>query len=375
MRLRALRAALALLLLAPAASLAHKPSDAYLTLAPEGDAVAARLDVALRDLEQAVGLDADGDGRITWGELRARADDVDAYVLGRLELAGGGGRCPARVIGREVDRHADGAYAVLRLRAECAPGAQALRLRYALLFDLDPQHRGLVRWGGADGARSAILAADRRTLTLDPEPPAPGRELLAWAREGVRHIAEGFDHLLFVTSLLLPAALRRERGGWVPRPALRPALAEVARVVTAFTAAHSLSLGAAALGLVSLPSRGVESAIAASVVVAAANNVVPLWSGRAWQVALGFGLVHGLGFASVLAELGFARGPLAARLLGFNLGVEAGQLAVVACLLPILHGLRTAPWYRRLALPVLSCAIAALAACWLAERSLGVALL
>ena len=152
-------------------------------------------------------------------------------------------------------------------------------------------------------------------------------------------------------------------------------LGEVLRIVTGFTLAHSLSLGLAAAGLLALPSRAVESAIAASVIVAAANNVIPLWHGRSWLVAFGFGLIHGFGFASVLGDLGLEGGPFVARLVGFNLGVELGQLAVVAVLLPLLYPVRSFRWYRAVALPGLSAAIAALALVWLAERSLDIALL
>jgi len=370
---RRLLAPAVLLLLASGGARAHEPSTAHLTLARAGDAWEARLDVALRDLEDAVGLDEDGDGRITWGELRARGPAVDAYVLARLRLGGPAGDCDARVAGREVDRHAGAAYAVVRLRAACPPGARELALRYDLLFDVDPQHRALVRVeGGAAGAQAAILAADRRTRALDA--PAPERQLAELAGEGLRHIAQGYDHLLFLTSLLLPAALRRARGGWLPAPSLGVALAETARVVTAFTAAHALSLGAASAGLVALPARLVESAIAASVILAAAHNVAPLWRGGAWRVAFVFGLVHGLGFAGALADLGFGGGALAARLLAFHVGVEAGQLAVVACLLPLLYAVRATGWYPRIALPLLSIAIAYVGACWLAERGLGLAL-
>ncbi len=374
--MRCLACALLLALFPASAAQGHKPSDAYLTLAPEGGgAWSGRLDLSLRDLEQALGLDSDGDGRITWGELDGRSGEIDAYAEARLRLAADGAPCRSRVVGRQVDRHSDGAYAVLRLGADCPPGARALEVRYGLLFDLDPQHRGLLRVESAGGTRSAIFSADRRTQTLALGAPAPLGELLAYAGLGAHHIAIGFDHLLFLLSLLLPAALRRERGGWSPAPAFRPVLGEVARIVTSFTAAHSLTLALAAAGLLALPSRAVESAIAASVILAALNNVIPLWRTRAWIVAFGFGLVHGLGFASVLGDLGLGRGPLAARLLGFNLGVEAGQLAVVAGLLPVLHGVRAARWYRGFALPALSAAIAAIAALWLAERSLDLALL
>ena len=151
--------------------------------------------------------------------------------------------------------------------------------------------------------------------------------------------------------------------------ALRPAALEVARVVTAFTAAHSITLCLAALGLVSLPSRWVESAIAASVVLAALNNLWPLVDGRRWAVAFGFGLVHGFGFASVLADLGLPSDALATALVGFNLGVELGQLAIVAAFLPLAFVLRGTLAYRRVAFPLGSLAIAGVALVWLVERA------
>ena len=111
-------------------------------------------------------------------------------------------------------------------------------------------------------------------------------------------------------------------------------------VVTAFTLAHSITLTLAALRLVELPSRLVESAIAASVVLAAVNNLVPVVERRRWMVAFAFGLIHGFGFASVLAELGLPQETLVLSLLGFNLGVELGQLAIVAVFLPTAYALR-----------------------------------
>jgi hypothetical protein len=191
----------------------------------------------------------------------------------------------------------------------------------------------------------------------------------------VRHIALGTDHLLFLLSLLLPAVLRRSGGRWEPERALRAAGAGVLRVVTAFTLAHSLTLSLAALGVLRLPSRLVETAIAASVVLAAANNLWPCVGGRRWLAAFGFGLVHGLGFASVLAGLGLPRTALVASLLAFNLGVELGQLAFVAALWPIVWRLRRWPGYPRVVLAGGSVAIALLASLWLVERGVGVALL
>jgi len=362
---------LVLLVLLPALAHAHEPSDSHLTLRVESARIDGRWDVALRDLDYALGLDADADGRITWGELRARAREIDAYALASLELAADGARCETRAQGLLADRHSDGAYAVLRFEAVCPSAPSELGIRYALFAALDPQHRGLLRLEGVGETTSAVLGGELAEARFTLGAPDRSGTFVRYARQGVWHIGIGADHILFLLSLLLPAVLFRKDGRWTAAPALRPAALEVARVVTAFTAAHSITLSLAVLGLVSLPSRPVESAIAASVVLAAANNLWPLVDGRRWAVAFGFGLVHGLGFASVLADLGLPARALATALLGFNLGVEAGQLAIVIVFLPLAFALRDTLVYRRVALPLGSLAIAAVALVWLVERGAG----
>ena len=135
-----------------------------------------------------------------------------------------------------------------------------------------------------------------------------------------------------------------------------------------------MTLTLAALDVVSLPSRLVESAIAASVVLAALNNLWPLITRRVWLVAFGFGLIHGFGFASVLADLGLPQEGLVLALLGFNLGVEAGQLAIVLALLPLVYGLRQSALFKGFALPASSFAIALIASLWLIERAFDLAI-
>jgi len=148
----------------------------------------------------------------------------------------------------------------------------------------------------------------------------------------------------------------------------RPALINVLKIVTAFTLAHSLTLSLATLGIVRLPPRLVESTIAASVILAALNNIRPVLGERGWIVAFCFGLVHGFGFANVLVDLGLARPTLALALIGFNLGVEIGQLAIVAAFLPLAFGLRGSWVYQRLTFRFGSAVIALLAATWMMER-------
>ena len=178
--------------------------------------------------------------------------------------------------------------------------------------------------------------------------------------------------MLFLLALLLPAVLRREQGRWVPLPQIRAALSDVARIVTAFSIAHSLTLSLAALGLVRLPARITEPAIAASVVVAAVNNVRPVFGRDRWVVAFALGLLHGFGFSSALSDAGLARGRLLGSLLGFNLGVELGQLAIVAAFVPAAFLVRRTLVYRRVALAGGSTAIAVVATVWLVARVLDI---
>jgi HupE / UreJ protein len=362
------------MLLAPAAS-AHKPSDSYLSLSVGARQVTGRWDIALRDLEHAIGLDRDGDGAITWGEVKARHTDIAAHALARLALRSAGAACATAPVEQLVDRHSDGAYAVLGFVADCPTPIGPLEITYDLLFDLDPLHRGLVQVGSGELAQTSIFSPERRTWRVQPGRPNLGQQFVTYLREGIWHIWIGIDHLLFLLCLLLPAAWRQRESSEEPGRHGAPVLGEIVKVVTAFTVAHSITLGLAALGVVELPSRLVESAIAASIVFAALNNVYPICTRRLWVVAFGFGLIHGFGFASVLADLALPQHTLVLALLGFNLGVEIGQLAVVGLFLSLCWALRRLDVvWPRWAAPLPAWAIGAIAALWFVERAFGVAL-
>lgn len=354
---------------------AHKPSDSYLSLAIEGNTVNGQWDIALRDMDFALGLDSNGDAAITWGEVRAKQPEIAAYAMSRLQLSAAGKACPATVTEHLIDDHTDGAYAVLRFKAECPASLEILQARYALFFDIDPQHKGLLRLQFQGSSSTGIFSPDKAIQQFVLSRPSKMRQFLDYGREGVWHIWVGFDHILFLLALLLPAVVVRQANKWQAVNAFKPAFWSVLKIVTAFTLAHSITLTLATLGVVSLPSRLVESTIAASVVVAALNNIFPLFRERRWVMAFVFGLVHGFGFASVLTDLGLPQDALVLALVGFNLGVEAGQLTIVAAFLPIAFALRHTLLYRRLVLFGGSIVIAILAAVWLIERAFDLKLL
>jgi hypothetical protein len=348
---------------------AHKPSDSYLVIRADSSGLTGQWDIALRDLDFAIGLDGDGDGRITWGETRTRHPEIAAYALARLTLQADGQPCTLEVPQQLVDRHTDGAYSVLQLAIRCPVASPArLSVDYRLFAELDPQHRGLLNLTTRAGSRSAVFSPEAPQQTFELATITRGSQFVDYAREGVWHIWIGFDHILFLVSLLLPAVLVWHKPRWEPAKRFSSSFWEVAKIVTAFTVAHSITLSLATLGWISLPSRWVESAIAASVVLAALNNIRPVVEGRRWVVAFCFGLIHGFGFASVLQDLGLPPDALLLALVAFNVGVEAGQLAIVAVFLPIAFVLRRHWVYRRIILMGGSALIALLAAVWLAER-------
>lgn len=382
--------ALLLLLGAFAASVAHahKASDSYLSLQVDSEKITGQWDIALRDLDIVLDLDRNADAVIDWGEVRTRHADIAAYALSHLALkqsGPAGAACTLSVTDHLIDNHTDGAYAVLKLVGSCPSAASTLSVNYSLLFDVDAQHRGLLKLtsnsagGTGDPATpfvvSAVFPAENATQSFVLVAPSTWSQFATFVADGVKHIAIGFDHILFLVALLLPAVLIRQNGAWIPVADLRTALWSVFRIVTAFTVAHSITLSLAVLDIVQLPSRFVESAIAASVLLTALDNLRPFLPRKRWLVAFTFGLLHGFGFASVLVDLKLPASTLMLSLLGFNVGVEIGQLILVAILVPLAYVSRASWGYSRIVLGAGSAVIAAISLGWLAERSLNLQLM
>ncbi len=239
-------------------------------------------------------------------------------------------------------------------------GVVSYSLESRLLPELSFGHRQalvVVEGDGRETFRSLLSGRDARFAFV----PAAGSSATTegfWGffRLGLHHIITGYDHLLFLFGLLL--VCHRMRSALL--------------LITAFTVAHSLTLALSVFGLVDLPGRLVEAVIAASILYVGLENLIRRGAESRWRVLLcfSFGLVHGLGFAGVLHEMGIAQTGAAAAvpLLAFNAGVEAGQLGIAALLLPLLWALRRRPAFLRMGVPVLSLLVAGAGAWWLLER-------
>jgi hypothetical protein len=370
-----------LLLVCAGVAQAHKASDAYLNWQVDGSRIQQRIDIALRDLDRDLALDADNDGFLNWGEVRRRWPDIERLAAQGVVVTADGQPCMAQAPAvPQLDEHSDGRYAVLQRTLHCASAVRVLEVDYRLFERSDATHRGIARIariaGAAQDGAVLVPAAGVQRFVVNDAGRAPAlRSFAGFVAEGMRHIAGGLDHVLFLVTLLMVAVWRRTGAGWVPRHSATSAWAETLRLVTAFTVAHSLTLGLAAAGLLAPPARWVESLIAASVLVAALDNLWPIVRGPRWIMVSVFGLVHGLGFAGPLRDLGLRRGELMLPLLGFNLGAELGQLALVGVLLPLAISLRGMRWYRLAVVGGGSMAIAGLALVWTLQRSLELELL
>jgi hypothetical protein len=348
---------------------AHLASDSYLQIEIGDDGtVRGQWDIALRDLDVAVGLDANEDGTITWGELRAKAREIEAYAFGRLALSRGGSACTLKATNLLVDHHAGYAYAVLPFTTEC-PANGRLTLRYGLLFDLDPSHRGLLTVATGRQSSTDVLAPDHAEITLDRDPEPLGEQVARFLAFGFEHILLGYDHLLFIAVLLVTAALRRAGGSrWMAIDGPGRVLIETIKTLTAFTLAHAIVLTPAVLGMVNVPARLVEPAVAVTIMLAAFDNIHPILPRLRWQVAFLFGLIHGLSFASVLGPMRLPPLGFALALGSFNIGVEAGQIALALLLVPITFVLRHEGVYCRLIAPGISACALLLAGVWFSDR-------
>jgi len=367
--LRTLSLLLVLLLAGPAAR-AHIASNGFLTLKVDGPKVSGAVELAIRDGELAVGLDRDGNGKVTWGELKSSQAALQNYMRGHLRLTGADAPCPLKFAAVEVNDRVDGSYLWLPITADCGGAFRRLSIDYTLLDAVDPSHRGLLTLFANGAAQTAVLGGGAGTRQFELNDISSWSAFVEYLRAGIWHIWSGIDHLLFLLSLLLPAVLVRRQNRWEAVPIAGPAFLNIVKVVTAFTLAHSITLSLAAFEVIRLPSRITESVIAASIIIAALNNVFPRVTEGRWRIAFAFGLLHGFGFASVLAEMGLPKGARLISLLAFNVGVEAGQLVVVLAVMPLAYFLRATKFYRRGIMPWGSSAIACLALFWFVQRAL-----
>jgi hydrogenase/urease accessory protein HupE len=340
-----------------ASARAHDPGMTVATVIVEQRETLIELSVKGSDLERAAGIDLlDPGGKVDPDRLAGAAAAVGTQLRATANIEAETAVCPLEVV--ELIAVEDGVLAILK--APCGTAEAGLSYRSRLLHETNPatiQHVVLLR---GDDAIPAALTRERNSLEI--QAPLPLTEVAArYLASGAKHIFTGYDHVAFLLALLLWA-----RGIWT-----------VVKVVTAFTLSHSITLSLAALDLVSLPGGLIEPLIAASVVAVALENFLNRRIERRWRVAFFLGFIHGFGFAGALRDVGLPQDALLIALGFFNIGVEIGQVAIVAIVVPLLLGIDrlsarapAAPVRRPALVYGVSAGIVGLGGYWFIQRTL-----
>ena len=345
---------------------AHQSSTAYLALQQhEQGQVHAEYRLAVRDLALITPLDGNADLRISWGEVQAQQNALYALLASNMQFLAQQKRCQLQQQQpMALDQIAGMTYVVAAFSVHCAT-MQPEQLDYHLLQNIDSGHRLIISMQQAgESARSWMMAPGQTLL----QQQSLRHTFVSYVQEGIHHILTGYDHLLFLLCLLLPAVYQREQGQWVPVRHASTTIKRTLYIATAFTAAHSITLSLAALNIVSIPARLIESVIAFSIALAALNNLIPFLGKRQVMIAFLFGLVHGFGFANALSSLPLERLARVTALFSFNVGIELGQLLCIVIFLPIALLIRQRSFYQRWVLQsgsVLACVLALL---WMVQR-------
>ena len=323
--------------LASSPAWAHKPSDAHLQIAVTDDRFTGSLAVAARDLDGALDVDFDGNGDITWNEVTTAAPRIAAYETERLSITADGSPCTYALGPGSLVDFSDGAYWTVSITGTCPAAPDTLTVRYKLLFDIDAQHRGIVSVSTAT-MRKTSVARDGTPIAVDLEPTSAIR----FVGNGIAAIATSPLHLFFLVCLVLPAVLVRRR----PASSLREVIPETAATIAGLAIATLATFMLAASGLVGLPAWLVEVAVAGSIIVVAALNLLRADESR-WDFVFELGLVQGLGFAVSLGQLGAPVTHIGPTL-GFAVGIVLAEAGIVAAILPALFAMRRTLVYQTL---------------------------
>ena len=376
--------------LLPAGSVsAHSGEQSYVYLEIFDDAIAGRVEYPVDDLNAATGLDLPDDADDALVALEANRAVVEAYTTAHLAIGPADGATTWEYSFDEVETLEifRGTYAIIHFEVDQQfdPPPRTFTLSYDGIIESDPSKDAFLLiatdWDSGtfnnEGDEFLRYDADSTTQIVDLDDTSWWKGFRGTVDLGVEHIRIGTDHIMFVLALVLPAVLvftrqpGDEQAGWHPSASFGSSLWRILKIATMFTVAHTITLALGGFGIVELPERLVETVIAISIALAALHNIRPIFPNREWMLAFGFGLFHGFGFAGLLSELGLDRSNRFTSLLGFNIGVEIGQAAIILMVIPTLFMLRRTRYYR-IVLVGGSLVLAALSLLWATERVFGI---
>ena len=357
-------------------AVAHAQGQSYLYFQVGEDTLTSHVSAPVQDLNEVLSLGLPTE-RVSQVEIEPSIAKIRAYVEANTNIQCAPQTCTLSYKSSDLQRTSSGQFLQLYYDIkgfDTMP--EALQIRYDPLLVDKPGFTNFVlidqNWktGTFNEEANIVLTYDKagKVKTLDLTKGSLFQGLSAIAKLGVKHILEGIDHVLFLIVLLLPSVVRREEGRWKPVDKFSTALTYVIKVAITFTISYSITLCLATLQIVDLPSQLVESVIAASIGLAAVDLFYPIFRKRIWLIIFIFGLFHGFGFASVLGDLGVTRQNTVLSLLAFNIGIDLGQVAIIAVVFPLLYLLRKQFFYPSWVLKAGGLLLGMVSLYWLVER-------
>ena len=351
---------------------AHELSTAYVngTVNSEG-LVSGEIKINILDLKEAIVLDKNENGELTWGEILAGKPSIHRYLNERLRFSQNSPQCHLSLNSPlALQSLSQNTMLVIAYKVSCenADINTTITLHYEILFDLIANHKAIVSISGHQNEFLSIFDQDTSEQSFNLSTSNILNAFISFVYQGIFHILIGTDHILFLLTLLLTIVLVYKNNQWLPIVSKKMIVKRTFCLVTAFTIAHSITLSGTALGWLPVFGTWIEVIIAASIVFNVLNNIFP----KVHQLSLitfVFGLVHGMGFAGALSELGLPEQQKILSVLAFNLGVEIGQIMILIVSLPLLIWLRNKSIYIKYLMPMASLAIGGLAIFWVIERT------
>ena len=356
------------LLMVPKLANAHEANHTYVFLRVYENGVNGRLEISAKDINKELGIDLNEE--IQEAELTPYIPQIKKYRESNFSLTSNGLLFPidfgeTKILALDdeddyIEFHFD------VKKTDIMP--DYFDITYSPFFKSNSNHKGVLiieyNWkaGIVDNHTliAEIFTKGDETKQLSLSDVSLWKGFVAMIKLGIWHIWIGLDHIFFLLALVLPSVVKRnnfqgevavldydssEKSQWKPVAKFKPAFLYILKIVTFFTIAHSITLALASMNLFTLPSRYVESIIAFSIAIAALHNIIPIFKSEEWVIAFVFGLFHGFGFAGVLGEKGLGGDYMILSLLGFNGGVEIGQLCILAVIFPILYFMRVYKFY------------------------------
>lgn len=361
---------------------AHQSSTSFITLDQNDNVTEGLWKVAIEDLKGMQNFDLNNDGDIQWREFTSSKSELLLLLKSGFKLKEREGMCNINSDNKKLalDTILDRKYILFSFQTNCSL-TSITEIRYDYYFNVDNDHKGIITLSDDKKKSNIYVAAvNKPNITIEHNTSSSFIDIV---KEGVWHIWMGFDHIIFVLTLLFGVLFVTKNNQCAKNTSNKyQQITEITKVITAFTVAHSITLALAALDIINPSVRFIESAIALTLIIAALHNIrhllpkrtTVIFSWPIWKMAFVFGLIHGFGFANVLAEMNLSVSNFAETLLAFNLGVEVGQLMIVILFIATSFLLFSFVKLKSLknVLPVSSVLVMFVGAFWFVERAFNI---